>query len=85
MSPRQKQLADLWLTISHKIVTLVGIPIVALMVGDMYRDFKNIRKNDILQDERIKNIVGDLSNTQEELKETQLDLKNFENYIRRIK
>ncbi len=85
MSPRQKQLADLWLTISHKIVTLVGIPIVALMVGDMYSDFKNIRKNDILQDERIKNIVGDLSKTNEELKETQLDLKNFENYIRRIK
>lgn len=44
----------------HQWMTIIGFPILIILVGDMYIDFKNVRNNDIRQDERIANIKSEV-------------------------
>ena len=44
----------------HQWMTIIGFPILIVLVGDMYIDFKNVRNNDIRQDERIANIKSEV-------------------------
>lgn len=67
MSPQKKQEVDLVLTLSHKIFTVVGIPVLLVLVGDMYTDFKRVRSNDIRQDERLNHIERDHQDTKQAL------------------
>jgi hypothetical protein len=41
-------------------MTIIGFPILIILVGDMYIDFKNVRNNDIRQDERISNLKAEV-------------------------
>jgi hypothetical protein len=41
-------------------MTIIGFPILIVLVGDMYIDFKNVRNNDIRQDERIANLKSEV-------------------------
>lgn len=43
----------------HQWMTIIGFPILLILVGDMYIDFKNVRNNDIRQDERIANLKSE--------------------------
>lgn len=44
----------------HQWMTIIGFPILILLVGDMYIDFKNVRNNDIRQDEKIANLKAEV-------------------------
>lgn len=44
----------------HQWMTIIGFPILLILVGDMYIDFKNVRNNDIRQDERIANLKAEV-------------------------
>jgi hypothetical protein len=44
----------------HQWMTIIGFPILIILVGDMYIDFKNVRNNDIRQDERISNLKAEV-------------------------
>ena len=44
----------------HQWMTIIGFPILILLVGDMYIDFKNVRNNDIRQDEKIANLKSEV-------------------------
>ena len=44
----------------HQWMTIIGFPILIVLVGDMYIDFKNVRNNDIRQDERIANLKSEV-------------------------
>lgn len=37
----------------HQWMTIIGFPLLLLLVGDMYRDFKRVRENDIKQEVMI--------------------------------
>lgn len=37
----------------HQVMTIVGFPILLILVGDMYKDFKKVRDNDIKQEIQI--------------------------------
>ena len=76
MTPQKKQEADWILTFAHKLVTLIGIPIIIAIVGDMYFDFKQMRSNDIRQDEKIQR-------TREDLNETKQNLQSLGIYVYR--
>ena len=76
MTPQKKQEADWILTFAHKLVTLIGIPIIIAIVGDMYFDFKQMRNNDIRQDERIEH-------NRQAIQETNQSLQSLGNYVYR--
>jgi hypothetical protein len=38
----------------HQWMTIIGFPVLIVLVGDMYIDFKNVRNNDIRQDAMLK-------------------------------
>lgn len=44
----------------HQWMTIIGFPILIILVGDMYIDFKHIRNNNIRQDERISNLKAEV-------------------------
>ena len=44
----------------HQWMTIIGFPVLILLVGDMYIDFKNVRNNDIRQDEKIANLKAEV-------------------------
>ena len=44
----------------HQWMTIIGFPVLILLVGDMYIDFKNVRNNDIRQDEKIANLKSEV-------------------------
>ena len=44
----------------HQWMTIIGFPVLIILVGDMYIDFKNVRNNDIRQDERISNLKAEV-------------------------
>ena len=44
----------------HQWMTIIGFPVLSLLVGDMYIDFKNVRNNDIRQDEKIANLKAEV-------------------------
>lgn len=44
----------------HQWMTIIGFPILIILVGDMYIDFKHVRNNDIRQDERISNLKAEV-------------------------
>ncbi len=51
----------------HQWMTIIGFPILIVLVGDMYIDFKNVRNNDIRQDERIANIKSEVIDVKQSL------------------
>ncbi len=51
----------------HQWMTIIGFPILIILVGDMYIDFKNVRNNDIRQDERIANIKSEVIDVKQSL------------------
>ena len=44
----------------HQWMTIIGFPVLILLVGDMYIDFKNVRNNDIRHDEKIANLKAEV-------------------------
>ena len=51
----------------HQWMTIIGFPILIALVGDMYIDFKNVRNNDIRQDERIANMKSEVIDVKQSL------------------
>ena len=62
------------LTLSHKIFTVVGIPVLLVLVGDMYKDFKKVRENDIKQEVQI-------ANHEEKIQELKMSTERIGNYV----
>lgn len=53
MTAQQKQsIMDIQRNL-HQVMTIVGFPILLILVGDMYKDFKKVRDNDIKQEIQI--------------------------------
>lgn len=76
MTPQQKQIASDIQKNVHQWMTIIGFPVLLILVGDMYADFKRVRENDIRQDEKIQNQV-------EQLNETKTQLQSLGNYVYR--
>ncbi len=67
MTAQQKQsIMDIQRNL-HQVMTIVGFPILLILVGDMYADFKRVRSNDIRQDERLNHIERDHQETKQAL------------------
>ncbi len=58
----------------HQWMTIIGFPILIVLVGDMYYDFKQVRANDIRQDER-------LTRHKEEIQELKSSVETMGNYV----
>jgi HAMP domain-containing protein len=58
----------------HQWMTIIGFPVLIVLVGDMYIDFKNVRNNDIRQDER-------LTRHKEEIQELKSSVETMGNYV----
>ena len=58
----------------HQWMTIIGFPILIVLVGDMYYDFKQVRANDIRQDER-------LTRNKEEIQELKSSVETMGNYV----
>lgn len=56
MSPQQKQNIKTTVSNLHQWMTVLGLPILVALVGDMYVDFKKMRDNDIRQEQRINTV-----------------------------
>lgn len=76
MTPQQKQIASDIQKNVHQWMTIIGFPVLLILVGDMYADFKRVRENDIRQDEKIQHQV-------EQLNETKTQLQSLGNYVYR--
>lgn len=58
----------------HVAFTIVGIPVIMFMVGDMYLDFKKVRDNDIRQDEKI-------TRNREDIQTIKASVESMGNYV----
>lgn len=58
----------------HQWMTIIGFPILIVLVGDMYYDFKQVIANDIRQDER-------LTRHKEEIQELKSSVETMGNYV----
>ena len=67
MSPQQKASALELQRNVHQWMTIIGFPVLLILVGDMYADFKRVRANDIRQDEKIQRNYEDLNETKQNL------------------
>ena len=60
----------------HQWMTIIGFPVLIILVGDMYIDFKNVRNNDIRQEVRIQQNSKDID-------ELKVSVQTMGNYVYR--
>jgi len=76
MTPQAKQsIMDVQRNL-HQVMTIIGFPILLVLVGDMYADFKRVRSNDIRQDEKIEK-------QREQINETKEAVQSLGNFVYR--
>lgn len=56
MTVRQKNS----LSMAHQVMTVVGLPVLIYLVGDMYVDFKKIRDKSIMHESSIEQVKKDV-------------------------
>lgn len=71
MTTRQKDK----LSIAHQVMTVVGLPVLLFLVGDMYKDFKLMREKTIEHTSSIEQIRKDVDRHETQL--TQLMQKVY--------
>jgi len=76
MSPEVKHKINDIANQAHRWMTLIGFPVLIILIGDMYVDFKRVRDNDIRQDEQI-------SYNKREVEKQDRILESLTNYIYR--
>lgn len=53
----------------HQLMTIIGLPILIYLVGDMYKDFKDMRTKVIIHDDTIIEIKQDIIRHEKKLEE----------------
>jgi len=56
MTTRQKDK----LSMAHQVMTVIGLPVLIFLVGDMYKDFKEMREKSIEHTSTIEQIKKDV-------------------------
>lgn len=56
MTTRQKDK----LSMAHQVMTVIGLPVLIFLVGDMYKDFKEMREKSIQHTSSIEQVKKDV-------------------------
>jgi hypothetical protein len=63
MTTRQKN----HLSMAHQVMTVVGLPVLIYLVGDIYLDFKKIREKSIQHESSIEQVKKDVDRHEQQI------------------